>query len=266
MKVTAFDNNAEFAQIGDVTFTTKSGTEQFHGSAFEYFQSNVLDSTIYGFSSKAPKTFNTFGGSLGGPVIIPGLLHGKSSKTFFFADYEGNHKSTSAPEFLLVPTQAERSGNLNALVTALGNGPLIDPFTGNPYANNTVPSCASPGPGGPTDCLNSVSETLLNDYYPLPNVNQNNPTAAYNYQTLVPIPSNSNAWDVRVDQQLTAKQQIYARYSWKNVFLNESNSAGVIAPANNFLPNDQAHEQNRSLVVSYNYSLTAGLNRRLRRQ
>lgn len=165
MKVTAFDNNAEFAQIGDVTFTTKSGTEQFHGSAFEYFQSNVLDSTIYGFSSKAPKTFNTFGGSLGGPVIIPGLLHGKSSKTFFFADYEGNHKSTSAPEFLLVPTQAERSGNLNALVTALGNGPLIDPFTGNPYANNTVPSCTSPGSRGadglPEFGLGNLAERLL---------------------------------------------------------------------------------------------------------
>ncbi len=56
MKVTAFNNNAEFAQMGDVTFTTKSGTEQFHGSLFEYFQNDALDSTIYGFSSKAPKT------------------------------------------------------------------------------------------------------------------------------------------------------------------------------------------------------------------
>ncbi len=47
MKVTAFNNNAEFAQIGDVTFTTKSGTEQLHGSLFEYFQNDALDSTIY---------------------------------------------------------------------------------------------------------------------------------------------------------------------------------------------------------------------------
>jgi len=259
MKVTAFNNNAEFAQIGDVTFTTKSGTNDWHGSAFEYFQSDALDSTIYGFTSKAPKTFNTFGGSLGGPVIIPGVWNGRNKKTFFFADYEGNRKTTSAPEYLLVPTQVERSGNLNALVTALANGPVIDPFTGNPYPNNTIPPCTVPGPGGPTDCLNPVTQKLLNAWYPQPNANLNVANPAFNYQTLVPIPSNSNGWDLRVDQQLTPKQQIYGRYSWKNVFVTESNSAGVIAPANNFLPNDEAHEQNRTFVFSYNYVLTTNL-------
>ncbi len=257
MKVTSFDNNAEFAQMGDVTFTTKSGTNQFHGSAFEYFQDDVLDSTIYGFSSKAPKLFNTFGGSLGGPVIIPKLYDGKD-KTFFFADYEGNRKTTSAPEFLLVPTQAERNGNLSGLVTALGTGPLMDPFTGEPYGGaasptNTIPPCTAPGPGGPTDCLNPVSQTLLNAWYPMPNANLTQVNPAFNYQTLVPIPSNSNAWDVRLDQTITSKQQVYVRYSWKNALYTESNSAGTIAPANNFLPNDLAHDQNRSLVVSYNY-------------
>jgi len=258
MKVTSFNNNAEFAQMGDVTFTTKSGTEQFHGSTYEYFQDDVLDSTIYGFTSKAPKLFNTFGGSLGGPIIIPHLWDGRSRKTFFFADYEGNRKTTSAPEFLLVPTQAERSGNLSAL-TALGNGPLTDPFTGHPYPNNTIPG----GPGNPCtnpqDCLNPVTQTLLNDYYPLPNANLTQLNPAFNYQTLVPIPSNSNGWDLRLDQTLTSKQQVYLRYSWKNALYTESNSAGAIAPANNFLPNDLAHDQNRSLVVSYNYMLSATL-------
>jgi len=259
MKVTSFNNNAEFSQMGDVTFTTKSGTNQFHGSVFEYFQDDILDATIYGFSSKAPKVFNTFGGSLGGPVILPNLWDGRNKKTFFFADYEGNRKTTSAPEFLLVPTQAERSGNLGAMVTALGNGQLMDPFTGTPYPNNTIPSCTAPGPGGPTDCLNPVAQKLLNAWYPLPNANLNQVNPAYDYQTLVPIPSNSNAWDLRLDQTLTSKQQIYGRYSWKNVFVTESNSAGVIAPANNFLPNDEAHEQNRSLVISDNYTLSASL-------
>src|SRR5580692_5728401 len=86
MKVTAFNNNAEFAQIGDVTFTTKSGTNQWHGSAFEYFQDSALDATIYNFPEKAPKRFNTFGGSLGGPVILPGLGALKG-RTFFYLDY-----------------------------------------------------------------------------------------------------------------------------------------------------------------------------------
>jgi len=256
MNVTAFNNNAQFAQIGDVTFTTKSGANQFHGSALEYFQSNVLDSTIYNFTAKAPKTFNTFGGSLGGPVILPKLWNG-TDKTFFFFDYEGNRKTTSAPEELLVPTPAERQGNLSALVGIPGTpGVLLDPFTGKPYPNNTIPG----GPGNPCsnpqDCLNPVAETLLNDWYPLPNANLNQVNPAYNYQTLVPIPSNSNGWDLRVDQTLTTKQQIYARFSWKNAFFNEYNNDTVISPANNFLPNDKAHEQNRSLVVSYNYAMT----------
>jgi hypothetical protein len=139
MKVTAFNNNAEFAQIGDVTFVTKSGTNQFHGSAFEYFQNRDLNATILNFGTKAAKNFNTFGGSLGGPVIIPKLYNGKD-KTFFFADCEGNRKAQAYPEQLLVPTQAERNGNLNGLVQALGAGPVINPFTNAPFPNNTIPA------------------------------------------------------------------------------------------------------------------------------
>lgn len=250
-KVTAFNNNAEFAQIGDVTFTTKSGTDAWHGSAYDYFQNDVFDSTIYGFSTKAPKNFNTFGGSLGGPIVIPGLWNGRSRKTHFFADYEGNRKTTSAPMLLLVPTQAERNGNLSGLIGS--SSALMDPFTGQPYPNNTIPG----GPGNPCansmDCINPVATTLLNNYYPLPNANLGIANPAYNYQTLMPIPSDSNGWDVRVDQSLTAKQQIYARYSWKNVNVSQSDNDTVISPANAFLPNDEAREQNRSLTASYNY-------------
>jgi hypothetical protein len=256
-KVTAFNNNAEFAQIGDVTFTTKSGTNQWHGSAFEYFQNDALDSTIYSFTSKAPKNFNTFGGSFGGPVMLPRLWNGRQKNTFFFADYEGNRKSTSAPEQLLVPTQAERNGDLSALAAAVGSTPM-DPFTGNPYPNNTIPG----GPGNPcansVDCINTVADKVLS-YYPQPNANLNVINPVYNYQTLVPIPSNSDGVDVRIDQVLTSKQQVYGRFSWKHVNLQEFNDDTVISPANNFLPNDRAHEQNLSLLISYNYTFSPRL-------
>jgi Carboxypeptidase regulatory-like domain len=253
-KVTAFNNNAEFAQIGDVTFTTKSGTDSWHGSAFEYFQNDVLDSTIYGFASKAPKNFNTFGGSLGGPVVIPGLWNGRSRKTFFFADYEGNRKTTSAPMLLLVPTLAERQGNLTDLVNIPGSpGVLTDPFTGKPYPNNTIPGGAGNPCSNSMDCINPVATTLLNNYYPLPNANLGVVNPAFNYQTLMPIPSSSNGWDVRVDQALTSKQQVYVRYSWKDVNISQADNDTVISAANAFLPNDEAREQNRSLTVSHNY-------------
>ncbi len=251
MKVTAFNNNAEFAQIGDVTFVTKSGTNQPHGSAFEYFQDSALDATVLNFSVKAPRTFNTFGGSLGGPVTIPKLYNGRD-KTFFFIDYEGNRKTQSYPEQLLVPTAAERSGNLNGLVQQLGLGPVINPFTGAAFPNNTIPAGSCPA------CINPVAQALLN-YYPSPNANFGAVNPSYNYQTLVPNPSNSNGFDIRVDHNFNSKQQLYVRYSFKNAFYNEYNNAGVVAPANNFLPNDGANEKNRSLVVSYNYSVTPTL-------
>jgi hypothetical protein len=245
MKVTAFNNNAEFSQLGDVTFITKSGTDQYHGSLFEYLQNDKLDATVFSFPEKAPKRFNTFGGSLGGPVTIPKLYHGKD-KTFFFFDYEGNRRRTSVPEQLLVPTQAERDGNLNAFVAAYGNGPVINPFTGAAYPNNTIPSGACQG------CISPVAQKLLH-YYPLPNANLNVTNPSYNYQTLVPIPSNTNGWDLRVDHTLTSRQQIYARYSWKNIDAEQGGS-GLLA--NQFLPNVTAHNQNRSFLVSYNYSLS----------
>jgi Carboxypeptidase regulatory-like domain len=248
MKVTAFNNNAEFAQIGDVTFTTKTGTNHLHGSLFEYMQNDALDATIFNFPTKAPKRFNTFGGSLGGPVTIPHLYNGKD-KTFFFFDYEGNRKSTSDPQELLVPTQAERNGNLSTFVAANGT-PLMDPFTGRPYPNNTIPSgsaCQSA-----QDCINPVAVSLLK-YYPLPNANLNVASPSFNYQTLVPIPSSTDGWDLRLDHTINSKQQVYARYSWKNVLANQGGS-GLLA--NQFLPNVVARDHNRSFLVSYNYDIS----------
>jgi Carboxypeptidase regulatory-like domain len=246
MRVTAFNNNAEFSQLGDVTFVTKSGTNQYHGSLFEYLQNDKLDATIFNFPEKAPKRFTTFGGSLGGPVTIPKLYKGKD-KTFFFFDYEGNRRRTSVPEQLLVPTQAERNGDLNGFVAAYRNGPVLNPFTGDPYPNNTIPVGACQG------CINPVAQQLLT-YYPLPNANLNAVNPSYNYQTLVPIPSNTDGWDLRVDETLTSKQQVYARYSWKDI-VAEQGGSGLLA--NQFLPNVSAHDQNRSFLVSYNYSISA---------
>src|SRR5277367_98858 len=121
-KVTQFNNNAEFAQLGDVTITTKSGTQAFHGSAFEYFQNSALDAAVWNSGDKPHKAFNTFGGSLGGPLMLPKVTHGKA-KTFFFADFEANRRRYSTPLFLFVPSNAMRQGDFSALST-----PLMDPF------------------------------------------------------------------------------------------------------------------------------------------
>jgi hypothetical protein len=238
LRVTAFNNSAEFSQVADVTFITKSGTNQLHGSLFEYLQNDALDATILNFTSKAPKRFNTFGGSLGGPVTIPHLYSGRD-KTFFFIDYEGNRRRTSVPEQYLVPTQAQRNGDISAL-------PIVDPNTGLPTNVLTNPGSGAPFPNNaiPKSMLNQVSQNLLN-YYPLPNVYSSG--SGFNYETLQSTPANTNGFDVRLDHYITSNQQVYARFSWKN--LNSDT-------ANPLLPDDINVEHDRSFVVSYNYTIS----------
>ena len=183
VKVTAFNNSAEFSQVGDVTFTTKSGGNQYHGSLFEYFQNSALDADPYGFVGKAPKNFNTFGGSVSGPLSIPHLYDGRD-RTFFFADYEGNRRTLSVAEQYLVPTQDERNGNLSALGA-----------TSIPQAN-----------------INPTALALLK-YYPLPNANG----SSYNYENFQSTPASTDGADVRIDQTINSRQSAYARFSRKNI-------------------------------------------------
>jgi hypothetical protein len=223
VKVTSFNNSAEFSQVGDVTFTTKSGTNQYHGSLFEYLQNDALDASPYGFSGKAPKHFNTFGGSLGGPVSIPHLYNG-ADKTFFFFDYEGNRRTTAVAQQFLVPTQAERNGDLTALTDANGN----------------------PGPVIPQNSISPTAKALLT-YYPLPNVSgQQN----FNYENFQSTPARTDGADLRIDQTINAKQSAYARFSRKNITQDV---------ANPLLPNDSDSVHNRSLLVSYTYTITPKL-------
>ena len=217
VKVTAFNNSAEFSQVGDVTFTTKNGTNSLHGSVFEYLQNQALDANPYGFSGKAPKKFNTFGFSLSGPVTIPRLYSGHD-KMFFFVDYEGNRRATAVAQQLLVPTAAERGGNLGDL-----GGGMIAPSS-----------------------ISATAKALLT-YYPLPNVTgQSN----YNYENFAATPARTDGADVRMDQTISSRQSIYARFNRKNITSNY---------ANPFLPNDINSIHNRSLLVSHTYAITPKL-------
>jgi hypothetical protein len=255
-KVTQFNNNAEFAQLGDVTISTKSGTEQFHGSLFEYMQNSALDAAVWGSNIngttlKPHKVFHTFGGSLGGPLEIPKLLpsNGKP-KTFFFADYEGNRKRYATPLFLFVPTTAMRTGDFSALST-----PLIDPFTHTPYTGNKIPSgsqCQNT-----SDCINPVALSLMNNYIPAPNINVSaaNFGSQANYLQQTPTPSNTDGYDLRFDRTLTSKQSLFVRYSWKRLD-GQSLTDSYLNSVDSFLPADQDLEHNNNLIVSHNYAIT----------
>jgi hypothetical protein len=155
VKVTAFNNSAEFSQVGDVTFTTRSGGNTFHGSLFEYLQNDMLDANPYGFSGKAPKHFNTFGGSLGGPVTLPRLYNGHG-KTFFFFDYEGNRRATAVLQQFLVPSAEDRSGNL-----ATSAAPPSPPRRSTPRRRRCWPTTRCPtSPGSPDTTTKTSSPSL----------------------------------------------------------------------------------------------------------
>jgi hypothetical protein len=127
MKVQGVGGNAEFGQIGDITTTSRGGSNAYHGSLFEYLQNRALDATPFGATSKPAKVANTFGGSLGGRLL--------RDRTFFFATYEDMRFRRAAALQATVPTAAMRAGDFSKEPVA-----LRDPFSGSPLPGNQIPA------------------------------------------------------------------------------------------------------------------------------
>jgi hypothetical protein len=112
---------------GIVNVVTKSGTDQIHGSAFEYLRNYAFDASNYFAASKDPLKQNQFGGSIGGPIL--------KGKLFYFGSYQGTRTSTASNgQVEFVPTAAERQGNFADVSTQ-----LVDPVTGTPFMGNQIP-------------------------------------------------------------------------------------------------------------------------------
>jgi hypothetical protein len=186
---------AEYGSVGDVTFVTHGGTNQYHGSLFEYFGNSDLNATPLFAVSKPPVRANDFGGSVGGPIRLP-HYKGKD-KTFFYFTYERNRQEGSAAIVEGVPTAAMRTGDFSSTGIT-----LTDPFTGQPYPGNKLPS------------VNPVATNVLNTFYPMPNISGN---LSDNYAAVLPSPVTTNLADVRIDQKLTEKQMVWGRFSWKDI-------------------------------------------------
>src|SRR5215213_1918189 len=115
--------SAEFHGAG-ATFnvTTKSGANKFHGSVFEFLRNDAFDAKNYFAVNKEKLTRNQFGGTLGGPVMLPGMYDGRN-KTFFFASYEGHRRQQGVVDVSIVPSLAQRQGDFSGLA------PIYDPLT-----------------------------------------------------------------------------------------------------------------------------------------
>lgn len=174
---------AEFGQVGGglFNFTTRSGTNQFHGSGYEYFQNEGLDASRP-FTNVRPRSRkNNFGGSIGGPVWIPKLYNGRD-KTFFFFNYEMFRTSVvSAGNMQTVPTDAYRNGDFSSALSGrvLGNDPL-----GRAILENAIYD---------PQTSRLVNGQVVRDMFPNNMIPQNRmDPVALNIQSLIPRADNSS--------------------------------------------------------------------------
>ena len=200
VKVDLSNNSAEFSSIGQVTIISKSGTNELHGSLFDYYSTPWFRAKGFFDSARSTGISHLPGGSVGGPVWIPKIYNGRN-KTFFFYSYETSRGS--ARQDRLNPTVAPvpwRTGDFSSVGT-----PIVDPLSGKPFPNNQIPA----------DRLNSVSLKIQNKFFPLPNFGDPNSFHTQNYRELKIRPWDpSTYWTTRIDHKFSDKDLIMGRYTW----------------------------------------------------
>lgn len=198
---------AEFGHSagGVVTLSTRSGTNQFHGSVFEFLRNSVLDARNFFASQRPPLRLNQYGGSFGGPI--------RKDKTHFFASWEQTRQLSSAISLQTVPSLAQRNGDFTA-------SPLIyDPAT-------TAGRDRQPFPGNqiPTSRFDPVAGRIV-AYWPLPN-RPGTATGANNYGANNNSDLRRDIFVGKLDHQLSAKDQFTARYYLNDSFIANQGAFG----------------------------------------
>lgn len=177
-----------------VNILTKSGTNDFRGSAYGFFRNEKFDSYEFFARRDQPKPRlrqQQFGGSLGGRVL--------RNRTFFFADYERYHQERGQTFVSTVPTAKMRTGDFSELLAARGLA-IYDPLT--------TPRVAFPGNIIPANRIDPIALKFLN-LYPMPS----NAALGSNFTTNVNREQTSDTFDVRLDHRFTNNRTIYVRYS-----------------------------------------------------
>jgi Carboxypeptidase regulatory-like domain len=214
-----------------VTFATRSGTNEYHGSLFEYLRNSALDAA--GFNANAAGRANPhfqrnqFGYAFGGPVLLPHLYDGKN-RTFFYTTWEQLQQSQAGSFLGTVPTALERKGDFSQTKDANGNLIVIyNPTTTTP--DPSVPAgyvrTAFPGNQIPVSMFNQVGVNVLS-HYPLPNQPGQGASDVNNYFSGAATSSSQNTVDTRVDHRFSDSQSIFARFDWFQRFNNPADTYG----------------------------------------
>jgi hypothetical protein len=237
IKLDTANFSAEYGRdVATMSITTRGGTNQYHGSVYEFFENNALNAwNPYIKAQSAPDQKkevlqrNQFGGNIGGPVLIP-RLHTKD-KFFFFVNYEGfrEHRG-GVDQIFRVPTAAERQGDFSAMLRRFPGDPnfvLWNPFSTKIDQNGNSIRQPIPNNDLRTIGINADAAHVL-DLMPLPNGYQNpqNPNDLRNYRGFQAQGSHTNRVDMRADFRLTNNDNIY--YAYSTSYENTDNAGGVI--------------------------------------
>jgi hypothetical protein len=240
-KITAGSYSAEYARSGGahINVITRSGSNQFHGLAYEYFRNRALDAPN-AFDSGTPNKYarNQFGGLLSGPLL--------TDRTFFFANIDALRERRGLTRLATVPTEAQRAGLLSA--------PAFDPFTRQPFPNNTIPTAR----------IHPIASRVL-DLFPLPN----RPGVSGNFLAQPVFSENSTQGGARIDHRLSASGQLSLRYQRAGQSLIEpyaedsTDIPGFGNLVDNGGHNAMAHHQ-QAFGTAVLHSLRLGFNRATR--
>jgi hypothetical protein len=200
-KVQTSTYSAEFGRAngGVVNIHIKSGTNQLHGSGFEFlrndkFDANDLFNNKFGRAKPAFRQ-NQFGGTLGGPI--------RRDRTFFFMDYQGWRVRSAQTYLSNVPTALMRTGDFSEL-----NRVIYDPLSQGPFPSNRIPASR----------LDPVSKNIIDQLYPLPNVaGQRSSTGQVisNFLYNPVLRRQDDQFDVKVNHRISNQNQFFARYSYE---------------------------------------------------
>ncbi len=228
--ITTNNFDAELGRaIGAVTnVILKSGTNKFHGSAFEYIQNNAVNARSYFGPPLGHLSYNNYGGSIGGPIF--------KDKLFFFGDYQGSsdHETVGGtftiPDSRYFTPNAQGNIDLSSMLGAAGangvrQGQIFDPSTGDgrTAAQGGTPRTAFANNQIPIGRVNPVSLDILNRLnaaaaqYGKLTPSASLLTPANNYTTILPFTKSTNSWDTKIDYTLNERNHVSGRFSWQKV-------------------------------------------------
>lgn len=206
---------AESARAGGViNVVTRGGTNQLHGSIFEFFQNDDLDANNFFFNAlrqgRQELRYNQYGGAIGGPIVIPKVYNGRN-RTFFFYTQEKTHQQGSALLTSTIPTALERSGDFSKSGAGGAAVAVFDPST-TTLVNGQNTRTPFSGSIIPSSRFNPVATKFLSVAYPAPITSG----AANNFFATSPSLIDTPSYQVRVDHNFTPSDRLSVTFLKRN--------------------------------------------------